>query len=360
MTQEASLPLLYAPWLRAAAGGSIPKETVATCDNCVMLSPPEGAADTTYFHPAVKCCTFQPNIPNFLAGRILSDSDPSIGEGRAAFERRIARRVAVTPSHVGSGAVFNLLYKNTPNAFGRAPALRCSYLTSEGGCGVWKYRPGVCATWYCKHVRGQTGRRFWQLADKLLREVEQQLALHCLAEMKVGAAEVSDLARLAPDVSELEGEIDWAAYRRMWGEWAGREMDFYRACARLVEGLGWEEVVDTCGPRVRILAELVRDAHAHIGSETIPERLCLRDFKINGFEKGRFRVTTYSEFDPLLLSEALTRVLRYFDGRPTDEALSSILTEQGVRLAPSLVRRLVDFGILGGATSDKRALPVVG
>jgi hypothetical protein len=360
MMAEASLPLLYGPWLRDVAGGAIPKETIATCDRCVMLKPSEGAEDATYFHPAVKCCTFQPNIPNFLAGRILSDADPSIAGGRAALEQRIARRVAVTPSHVGAGAVFGLLYKSTPNAFGRAPALRCSYLTPEGGCGVWKYRPGVCATWFCKHVRGQTGRRFWQLADKLLREVELELALHCLAEMKVGSAEVGDVtARPGPDVSELDGEIDWAAYRRLWGEWAGRETDFYRACARLVEGLAWEDVVEACGPRVRILADLVRDARAHLASEAIPERLRVRDFKVDGFEKGRYRVTTYSEFDPVLLSDRLTRVLRYFDGRPTDDALAAIFEEEGVRLAPSLLRRMVDFGILGAA-GDKRALPVVG
>jgi hypothetical protein len=209
-------------------------------------------------------------------------------------------------------------------------------------------------------VRGQTGRRFWQLADKLLREVEQQLALHCLAELNVGLREVGDLPRSGPDVSELDGEIDWATYHRLWGEWAGREADFYRACARLVEGLGWDEVEMVCGSRARILAELVRDAHGHLGSEAIPERLRVRDFKLDGFEKGRYRVTAYSEFDPLLLSESLTRVLRYFDGRPTDEALAAIAKEEGVRLAPSLLRRLVDFGILSAAASRKHALPVIG
>jgi hypothetical protein len=81
----------------------------------------------------------------------------------------------------------------------------------------------------------------------------------------------------APHVSELDGDIDWA----------GREIDFYRACARIVERLGWDEIEKTCGPRVRILADLVRDAHAHLASQAIPERLKVRDFKRTAAEHGR-------------------------------------------------------------------------
>jgi len=360
MISEAALPLLYAPWLRDIAGGPIPAETKATCDHCVMLPSPDSPPEATYFHPVTKCCAYQPNVPNFLAGRILSDPDPSIAEGRRALEQRISRRVAVTPSRAGAGGVFGLLYGNTPNVFGRAPALRCHYLTPAGGCGVWKHRPGVCATWFCKHVRGATGFRFWKLADKLLREVEEDLALWCLAELKVGSGEVGELApQSKPDVSELDGEIDWAQYRKVWGEWAGREIDFYRACAGLVEPLRWEQVEQVCGPRVRILAGLVRDAYAHLGSEAIPERLRLGACRFTGVKGGSYQVTAYSQFDPLLMHEPLARALRYFDGRPTEEALEAILAEQGVRVDPSLVRRMVDFGILTACEPEKGPLPVL-
>jgi len=358
MIPEAALPFLYAPWLRAIAGGPIAAETQATCDHCAMLPSPDSPPEATYFYPATKCCTCQPNIPNFLAGRILSDLDPSIAEGRRALEQRIATRVAVTPSRVGAGGAFELLYGSIP--FGRAPALRCRYLTPEGGCGVWTHRPGVCATWFCKHVRGATGLRFWKLAGKLLREVEQDLALWCLAELRAGSGEVGELAPQAkPDVSELDGKMDWPRYRKLWGEWAGREIAFYQACAGLVEPLRWEQVEQVCGPRVRILAELARDAYAHLGSEAIPERLRLGEFRVTGAKDGTYRVTAYHPYDPLLMAESLARVLCYFDGRPTQEALEAILVEQGIRLNPSLIRRMVDFGILTACEPEKSLLPVL-
>lgn len=163
---EAALPPLYAAWLRAAAGGPIPRETVATCDACVML-PSEGSLpDATFFLPAVKCCAYQPALPGFLAGGILSDEDPTMAHGRKALEKQIESRVGVAPIGIKANEAFNLLYTMTPGVFGRAPALRCPYLTDGGDCGVWRHRPGVCATWFCKHVRGETGFRFWRLADR--------------------------------------------------------------------------------------------------------------------------------------------------------------------------------------------------
>jgi hypothetical protein len=346
---EAALPPLYAPWLREVTGGPIPGETKATCDHCVMLRSPESPPEAVHFHPATKCCAYQPDLPNFLAGRILSEADPSMAEGRASLERRIERRVAVTPSGAGSGGVFKLLYGHTPQVFGRAPALRCPYLSPEGSCGVWRHRPGVCATWYCKHVRGASGLRFWKLADKLLREVECDLALWCLAELHTGVAELASLAperRDQPDVSELDGEVDVPRYRKLWGEWAGREIAFYQACAALVEPLSWERVQGICGPRVRVLADLVRDAYENLMSDAIPDRLKLGGVRLEWVAEGGLCITAYSEFDPLLISRKLAAVLPYFDGRPTEDALAAILSEQGLSLAPALVRRMLDFGVL--------------
>src|ERR1039457_4981808 len=80
--------------------------------------------------------------------------------------------------------------------------------------------PGACATWYCKHVRGASGHRFWKLADKLLREVESELSLWCLAELHTGAAELANLAPEGgglPDVSALDGEINEPRYGKLWG-----------------------------------------------------------------------------------------------------------------------------------------------
>jgi hypothetical protein len=360
MTLEASLPSLYAPWLSIVTGGPIPAETRATCQTCAMLPVPGGPADATYFHPATKCCAFQPHIPNFLAGRILMEEDPWIQAGREELERRIARRVAISPRWAGPGSVFDLLYRNTPNVFGRAPELRCQFLDSSGGCGVWKHRPAVCSTWFCKHVRGATGHNFWKLADKLLQIVEYELGLWCLEELKVGSVEVYAMsAQSSPDISELGGEINWVLYRKIWGDWVGREAEFYRACARLVNPLTWEQVEQVSGPRVRILAQMLSDAYKNLESKALPERLRLGRIHFTGVEDGGFRIVGYSGFDPLLMPEKLARSLRYFDGRPTEEALEAILTKENIRLDINLVRKMLDFGILQGCSSENDLLPIV-
>jgi hypothetical protein len=360
MTSQATLTPLYEPWLRAVTGGPIPAETKATCDSCAMLPSGESSPGATYFHPVTKCCAYQPHLPNFLAGRILSDFDTSMTAGREELEQRITRKVGVSPRWAGPGNLFGLLYRNVPNVFGRAPALRCHFLSPTGGCGIWRHRPGVCATWFCKYVRGETGFRFWKLVDKLLQTIEHEISLWCLAELKAGLTAVDEtVPHTAPDVSELGGEIDPAQYRRLWGDWTGRESEFYRACAHLVDLLTWEQVQQLCGPRVRILAGMVRDAYSHLESEAIPERLRLGRLNFTGVEDHGFRVVSYSQYDPLLMPQSLVRVLHYFDGRPTEAALESILGKEGIRIDVGLVRRMVDFGVLQACDLEDKALPVL-
>ena len=360
MTPEAALPPLYGSWLSVITGGPIPAETEATCDRCAML-PSDGLSPPhAYFHPSTKCCAYQPHLPNFLAGRILADDDPTVAAGRQELERRISTKIAITPIWAGPGGIFGLLYRNVPGVFGQAPELRCHFLTPSGDCGIWTHRPGVCATWFCKHVRGSISFQFWRLAAKLLQLVEQELALWCVAEMKVGLSEVLDMdSAITPHVSELGGEIDQANYRRIWGEWIDREPDFYRHCASLVNALKWDQVQNICGPRVRILADLLCDAYVHLMSDAIPERVRLRDIHIVGIEKSKYRVVAYSPFDPLSMPEPLARVLHYFDGRPLDDVLAAILGEHNLHIEASLVRRMLDFGILEACPDPSSQLPIV-
>jgi len=183
---EAALPPLYQSWLRAITAGPIFAETRATCDHCAMLPQGDDRPANNYFDSSTKCCAYQPRLPNFLAGRILSDNDPFLSAGRQELERRISNKVAVTPLWAGPAGPFAFIYQNEPNASERAAELRCRFLSPTGACGIWTHRPAPCATWFCKHVRGRTGFQFWRLAGRLLLTVEMNLALWCAAELKSG------------------------------------------------------------------------------------------------------------------------------------------------------------------------------
>jgi hypothetical protein len=148
------------------------------------------------------------------------------------------------------------------------------------------------------------------------------------------------------DGRALDGEVDRAAYRRWWGDWSGREVEFFRECARLVSVLTWREVAALGGPEIQIYTRLTQEAYRWLVSGEIPARLKAGSFQIARMDPGGCRVLSYSPYDPLALSQTLVHVLRYFDGRSTDEVLRTIASEEGLQLNAALIRRLVDFGIL--------------
>jgi hypothetical protein len=70
------LPGLYAQWITELLGGVIPRESRATRDSCAMCAREgqESESESYFFDSAVKCCSFVPDVHNFLVGRILSDT----------------------------------------------------------------------------------------------------------------------------------------------------------------------------------------------------------------------------------------------------------------------------------------------
>ena len=340
------LSSLYTAWTDQLLAGPIPPETKATCDNCAMLPQSGAPATGVFFHPVTRCCTFQPALANYRAGLILSDDEPDLAAGRRTVEKRLSARIAVTPLGMDPSARFLLLYKNVPGAFGRAPELGCPHQI-EGQCGIWRHSPATCTTWFCKHVRGATGFEFWNDLAELLREADRQLGLWCALEM---GAEAKLLARLLEprpmDATDLGAAIQEDAYRTLWGHWAGREAEFYRACAELVRPLGWDDVARICGPRLTILSRLVCERYGKLTSEAAPDRPRVGLIQIEGIVAGKYSAVTYSPYDPLRMPADLVAVLPHFDGRPTDDVLEEIRVQRGIRLDPALVRRMADFRVL--------------
>ncbi len=355
----AELPPLYATWMDQLLGGSIPEETKATCADCAMCSKPGDPPQTSsniYFNPKIKCCSFLPELCNFLVGRILSDDHPAVTHGQASVRERLGARVAVTPMGIGRTPVYNLLYGTSPNTFGRSATLLCPHYVKESGrCGIWRHREATCATWFCKHVRGATGKEFWETLHHLFSAIEKGLAQWCVLELDLQPEALQHLfpatATQVQDTgsggNDLEGEVDPQAYRADWGNWAGREEEFYLACARLVDPLSWEDVMAICGSEVRILARLALKAYKTLMSDEIPNSLKTSPYSVVSTSPDFTRVVTYSGYDPLDLPQPLMNLLHHFDGRPTDEVLWAIAEEEGIELDESLVRKLADFRILG-------------
>jgi hypothetical protein len=356
------LPPLYAAWVDEILQAPIPKETKATCDDCVMLSPgKEPHAGSGYsFDPRTKCCTYIPELPNFLVGRILCDDDPAFAKGRATLVKRLDEGVAVTPLGVGRSPTYRLLYEHAAGlmAFGRNRALRCPhYLEDEGGtCGIWRHRKSTCATWFCKYVRGATGLSFWRAVHQLLGTAEESLARWCVIELDVGGEALRQLfpptggepTLFGPQFKgrSLDGVVDRDTGRLLWGRWAGRERLFFDECARRVNSLAWRNVAAIGGPEIRIRERLVRQAHALLISEEAPQGLRGAPIRVDPMHPDFDRIWTYSPLDPIDLPKPILSALRYFDGRPTPDALQAIAEELGTGMDETLLRTLVDYRVL--------------
>jgi hypothetical protein len=330
-----------------------------------MCAPPGEAASAghIYFAPEIKCCTFLPRLPNFIVGRILHDDGADVAEGRASVEARIDSGLAVTPLGVGIPAPYALLYGHSEDAFGRAHALRCPHYLSDGGrCGIWRHREATCATWFCKYVRGKTGEDFWKALFQFLRSIEDDLVKWCIEQVGLEDGALEGL--LSPDGTQdrldsfaLDGRVDRKACARVWGEWNGRERDFYRECGRAVESLSWIEVLDICGPAVRLNARIARQAYQRLMDETIPASLRVGRCEVVNIKPLGSTIRTYRDFDPIHVPRGLFEALSYFDGRETSSALKAISEERGIDVSESEVRELVDFRILVPADVGKDIQP---
>ena len=116
-----------------------------------------------------------------------------------------------------------------------------------------------------------------------------------------------------------------------------------------MNALRWPDVARIGGASVEALARVVAHTHRGAGSRTIPERLVVGQLQTVAAGRERVLVITYNLYDPLELPRLLVDVLGYFDGRPTRETLEQIRQERDINVQPSLVRRLVDFGVLVAA-----------
>src|SRR5687768_9766510 len=96
----AGFPSIYGRWLNEVIGHDLPAETKATCDSCPMCEPAGTKPSRLAFRPDVKCCTYEPTIPNFLVGLALGSAEPKLAMGRASLLARIEDSIVASPLHL--------------------------------------------------------------------------------------------------------------------------------------------------------------------------------------------------------------------------------------------------------------------
>jgi hypothetical protein len=354
------LPPLYARWMDEMLGAEIPPESNATCGDCAMVvSESDASANVPGFSASTKCCTFLPDLWNFLVGRALLDDDPASLRGKAGVEARIDAGIAVTPLGLRRSRSYQVLYDASPDLFGHSKTMLCPhYIDEQGGlCGVWRHRESTCTTWFCKFVRGSVGREFWNQLQQLLRSAEESLATWCLTQLELDEPALRRLYRphretfqSRPTTHEVDGNADEKELNVLWGAWRGREREFYIACGRLVDALRWSDVQRIAGAQTVVYSRLTREAHRRLVSKDGPARPKAALVQITP-RGDRMRLATYSTMDELEMPSGVAKLLPYFDGRPLGETLAAIKQHERVTIDPSFVRKLTDFGVLRDAAA---------
>ena len=337
------LPPLYDRWISALLQGPVPAETESTCMDCPMLAR-DGRNKSEYlFHPDTKCCTYMPELPNFLVGRILRDEDPAFAPGKAAFEGQFSGGMIVTPLGAYPPESYSAFYRGNLDRFGVDPGMRCPfYLVKEGGlCGIWKHRNARCATWFCKYSHGSRSVIFWKYMDQLLTAVEKSLAQWCVLQLIDKDAALEEL------FPPPQSQVDLGRQKLFWGPWWLRQREFFQECSALVDSLSWEEVTAIGGQEVRIPARLVYLSYGRVNADRLPKYLRIASWKKVILQDSDFyRVWAYNRYDPLDVWKSVLDQLHHFDGQTPVASVLRRAKMMGVKLDRKLIRQFLDFGIL--------------
>jgi hypothetical protein len=351
---DSALPPLHSTWLgMLTTFPNPPAEPKATCGDCIMCAGVERSGSSVTFSPDVKCCSYVPHLANFVVGRSL------LGPGHASISARIAGKAGVTPLAMGLSHQDVQRVVGERSQFGRSAVVVCPHFDhSTKGCGIWQTRNAVCSTWFCKHERGGVGLRFWQAVRDLLIAAEERVAHYCLTHAGLPDDQISAVlahrvrihATIAaanageptPDIA-VDGDADrW--YETIWGEWAGREEDWFHATASAAASIEPHEFIALMADATHLcqsVADRWHDLNAHGG----PDRPRFEPREGSEIGPDVLRLVGYSPFDPLVLPGDLFADLRRLDGRSISTAREGLDGSES-RLDDNLLDLLHDFGVV--------------
>lgn len=351
---SAELPSFYAQFLPEFFNSEIHAETFATCDNCAMVCKsglPKEKQAVTPFAADKKCCTFYPSLPNYLVGGLLSDAGHE--EGRKRIREKIRNRQQTSPAGIFAPHKYNMIYASMKKeAFGNSKTLLCPYFEAESGnCSIWQYREAVCSTFFCKTIAGRSGKIFWDALKSYLSELQAHLGIYALQSLQLPNALdiINNLFQKNPGQQKLSlEEIDDlpmsdTEYKKLWGEWAGREEEFYIACYQAVRQVTKPQFEAIMGVKHNLWVKDVAEKRQEM--LRLPAVLKLNEKRVN----KRPTPDTYEVYlDKIDVTFDLPAVVMdSFDGLNPSENIKQHLDENlGIELDDELILSLYKFNVL--------------
>lgn len=266
------------------------------------------------FKAEARCCTYHPDLPNFLAGRALRRGGIGADKIRARLEHldtRYATGIVRPPE-------LELEYQNLgKSSFGNAEELTCPYwISGTHNCTIYADRNAVCRTWHCKSVDGARGHSAWTALRWLLLELESELA-----------KTVTTTDAPARDAS-VENWVEW-----------------YIACAERVDHLDIETLKSLRTPKLEFLIAEVAQAIT-LRNESLPEVVApsVADWFV---EPDGVALTAWSGYDLVDAPTWIFELLSRLDGTKTWRAAKfETEAEIGKTISDDLIHTLHRRGLL--------------
>lgn len=207
----------------------LPNESFTVCNKCHKV-------ETQDYRSDCRCCTYFPQIPNFLLGLALKDPT----------SEHLVKKLIENGSALPEGSQFSpkQFYDSTKDfsdeLFGRSTLITCPFMDPEEPvCGIYPYRNSICATFFCENDHGDTGAEYWDKIQALAGQIETSICQWVMDEIGLDTKSyIERMNSLSDKINELSDPSSgtWSLSTRkfLWGEWFGREYEFFEKCADLV------------------------------------------------------------------------------------------------------------------------------
>jgi Fe-S-cluster containining protein len=332
---------------------SIPEEQLADCANC------HSCISDKLPHFNTKCCTYHPVIPNYMIGAILLDDNPSLDEGRRRLLSILEKGHGVTPLGIIPPLKHHILYTANvqPNKITYsadvANQLKCPFY-NQGSCSIWSHRTELCSTYFCFSTGGVKGKQFWGEFHHLFTGIEHGLSIYALNEMNYPIHSFP-INEFAPDKLKLDSEqgaLDKKKYSKIWKEWQGQEITFFKNCYEAVASLSSKEVEQLFGFKEALQIKKVKALAKIFNENVIPDYLVFRAGEAN-IQKTNNNYTIILSKKTLEMTSLQLMYLNMFNGKHStyDIIRKSEVLKQGIY---SMISPLMEEGLL--INKDKSTL----
>lgn len=218
-------------------------ETKATCDSCNWKE----------YRPELKCCTYEPFVPNYLIGASLQ-SEATSPSAREKILKKIELREYSLPIGMVASPRFQVRFnQREANEFGQREDWLCPYFNREKqNCGIWKNRGAVCTTYYCQSSYGVMGEEFWKQLSDYMTYVEMALMEEALVQLDFSPRQISDclvyLNRQEATASELKSDsLDEKKAKKLWNGYYDDQVGFFIKCSDIVQSMTFDTFKEAMG-----------------------------------------------------------------------------------------------------------------